>query len=315
MARLGCLVLATLLAHASSVMPAANAHLGPTLSRTVAPLTPTHASEVDTDFLSLRQQIGTTLLTVGPAPDLYRDPPTTEGVRLSRYASGANELKAWQLIPINKSLWTQQGYPAVIYVHDGTTLDDEELARAESFRQAGFWVVVPTFRGENGNAGAHELLFGELDDLVAAAHFTRTLPEVNGNRIAIFGHGTGGMLSALASLVPQLPAQHTLSSAGLRPESAFEVLKGPFSDSARERRLRLFGPNVYHMQVPHTACVAERDPAVYAEAHRVQALAIESGLPLELMRVTGSRSDSREQCTNQALNYLMHTTPPLSNGN
>ncbi len=86
------------------------------------------------------------------------------------------------------------------------------------------------------------------------------------------------MLSALASLVPQLPVQTSVSSAGLRPESAFEVLQGPFIDSQRERRLRLFGPNIEQMQSPHLACVAERDPAVYAEAQRLRTLALEGNL-------------------------------------
>jgi dienelactone hydrolase len=219
----------------------------------------------------------------------------------------------WQLVPSNNRLWSDRGFPAVIYVHDGTTLSEDEMTHAETFRDAGFWVVLPTFRGENGNLGTHELLFGELDDLVAAAHFTRALPEIDTTRLAIFGHGTGGMLSALASLVPDLPVQLSVSSAGLRPESAFEVVQGPFVDSARERRLRLFGPNVNHMQSPHVACVAEHDPAVYAEANRLLALAVESQLPLQVMHVPGSRSGSRTDCEARTISYLTQgfvTEPP-----
>lgn len=304
MARLGCLLLATILAYGSHAVLTRPAAPKPVPERTIAYLTPTHGSEVDTDFLRLRKQVGTQLLSIGPAPDLYRDPPTTEGMRLGRYLSDGNELKVWQLVPTDKHLWSDRGYPALIYVHDGTTMTEGEMAHAETFRDAGFWVVLPTFRGENGNLGAHELLFGELEDLIAATHFTAALPEIDPARLSIFGHGTGGMLSALASLVPRLPVQASVSSAGIRPESAFEVLQGPFADSPRERRLRLFGPNINHMQSRHLACVAERDPAVYAEATRVFQIAREADLPLQLLRVPGSRTGSREECEEEAATYL-----------
>lgn len=304
MARLGCLLIAAILAHGSTAVHAPPDQTHSALEQRVSCLTPTHGSEVDTDFLRVRKQTGTQLATVGPAPDLYRDPATTEGMRLSRYWSDGNELKVWQLVASNKRLWSERGYPVVVYIHDGTTMTEDELTHAQTFRDAGFWVVLPTFRGENGNLGAHELLFGELEDLVAATHFTATLPEIDPARIAIFGHGTGGMLSALASLVPQLPVQTSVSSAGLRPESAFEVLQGPFIDSQRERRLRLFGPNIEQMQSSHLACVAERDPAVYAEAQRLRTLALEGNLPLSLLRVSGSRSGSRDDCEQRAALFL-----------
>lgn len=304
MARLGCVFVATLLVSGSSVVRSTPIAARAIVSRSVSALTPLHGSEVDADFSSRRRAVGTQLLSVGPAPDLYRDPPTSETLRLSRYSSQGNELKIWQLAPDHKRLWSQRGYATLIYIHDGTTLTQEDVAHAETFREAGFVVVLPTFRGENGNPGVHELLFGELDDLVAATHFTRALPEVDPMRVGIFGHGTGGMLSALASLVPQLPVQRSVSSAGLRPESAFMVVRGPFVDDAQERRLRLFGPNIHHMQSPHVACVAEQDPAVYAEAHRLVAVANQEGLPLELLQVTGGRSTSRDECERRAVEYL-----------
>lgn len=311
MARLGCLFVATLLVSGSSAVRttpvAAKAHT--VVSRSVSALTPLQGSELDTDFLSRRRAVGTQLLTVGPAPDLYCDPAISESLRLSRYSSHGNELKLWQLVPEHKQLWSERGYATLIYIHDGTTLTQQDVDHAETFREAGFFVVLPTFRGENGNPGIHELLFGELEDLVAATHVTRALPEVDPTRLGIFGHGTGGMLSALASLVPQLPVQRTVSSAGLRPESAFLVVRGPFIDDVQERRLRLFGPNIHHMQAPHVACVAEQDPAVYAEAQRLFALATEAELPLELLQVPGSRSTSREECERRAAAYLSDFEP------
>jgi dienelactone hydrolase len=225
-------------------------------------------------------------------------------MRLTHYPSGGNELKAWHLAPGHDQLWTAEGYPAVVYVHDGTSFSEEELAQARLFSEAGFAVFAPAFRGENGNPGVHELLYGELDDLVAATKYVSELPHVDERRIAIWGHGLGGMLSALASLVPKLGVHYTGSSAGLRPTSAFEVLQKPFEDTAQERSLRLFGPNIQHMRSPHWACVAEEDLAVDSEAAGLGEMAIELQVPLHVERVAGNRASSRATCTQHAVVFL-----------
>jgi acetyl esterase/lipase len=276
--------------------------------RVVAPLTPNPDNHPSVDFVRYRQRIGTRLVQNTAAPDLYKDPGTREGVHLTRYPSHGSDLKMWQLNPSHHQLWSEEGYPALIYVHDGTSFSEDELGHALSFAEAGFMVFAPTFRGENGNPGAHELLFGELDDLVAATARVSESPEVDRHRIAIWGHGLGGMLAALSSLVPRLPARYTGSSAGLRPTSAFEVLHKPFEDSPRERSLRAFGPNVHHLRTPHWACVAEEDLAVDTEAAIARRTAAELGLPLQVERVPGNRTTSRATCTQNAILFLLQTS-------
>lgn len=282
----------------------------PRVTSVVRYLTPNGDNTVDSDFLRLRQRTGTRLLRVGSAPDLYKDPAMREGVRLVRYPSDGNDLKVWQLSPAHTQLRNDQGYPVVVYVHDGTSFSEEELAQASQFSDAGFLVFAPTFRGENGNPGNHELLFGELDDLVAAVSYVSRLPDIDNGRIAVWGHGLGGMLSALASLVPKLPVQYTGSSAGVRPLSAFEVLQKPFEDSERERSLRVLGPNIHHMRTPHWACVAEQDLAVDAEAKALGELAMELKVPLQVERVEGNRASSRAECTLRAVRFLLHSFAP-----
>lgn len=268
-------------------------------------LTPNSDNRPGGDFLRERQRQGTHLKQPGPAPDLYKDPPTREGVRLARYLSDGYELKIWHVLPDNQRLWSADGYPTVIFVHDGTSFSEEELQQTRTFTDAGFVVLAPTFRGENGNPGVHELLFGELDDLVAATEYANGLPEVDERRLAIWGHGLGGMLSALSSLVPQLGARLTGSSAGLRPISAFEVIPSPFEANERERNARVLGPNIHHMRTPHWACVAEQDAAVYDEATRLGELAQRSNLPLHVEKVLGNRMTSRATCTQQAIAWLL----------
>lgn len=284
------------------------------LVRVVAQLMPNAESRYGADFIRFRQRLGTRLKSVGAAPDLYKDPAVGEGMRLARYPSEGGELKIWQLFPKHNQLWSHEGYPTIIYIHDGTSFGDDELAQAQTFSDAGFMVLAPTFRGENGNPGAHELLFGELDDLVAATSYVSRLTEVDKRRIALWGHGLGGMLSALASLVPKLRVSYTGSSAGLRPSSAFEVLQKPFEDSEQERGLRLLGPNIQYMRTPHVACVAERDPAVYDEALRLGEIADQLKLPLRVERVPGDRTSGRSACLQHAAAFLLQTLPVRTGG-
>ncbi len=304
MARLGSLLVAAILAHGSTAVhaPSDQTHSG--LEQRVSCLTPTHGSEVDTDFLRVRKQTGTQLATVGPAPDLYRDPATTEGMRLSRYLSDGNELKVWQLVASNKRLWSERGYPVVVYVHDGTTMTEDELTHAQTFRDAGFWVVLPTFRGENGNFGAHELLFGELEDLVAATHFTATLPEIDPARIAIFGHGYRWHVERACRLGAAVAGANQRKLGRTAARECFRGPAGPLHRFAARTTPTPFGPNIEQMQSPHLACVAERDPAVYAEAQRLRTLALEGSSPLSLLRVSGSRSGSRDDCEQRAALFL-----------
>ena len=64
---------------------------------------------------------------------------------------------------------------------------------------AGFAVLLPTPRAENGNPGDFEMFFGELDDARAALERARSLRGIDPDRIAIFGHSAGAVLTALLS--------------------------------------------------------------------------------------------------------------------
>jgi dipeptidyl aminopeptidase/acylaminoacyl peptidase len=97
--------------------------------------------------------------------------------------------------------------PAVVWVHggfdysiDGWVFERGERANDQSaagFREAGLVLLLPSFRGANDNPGRSELLYGEVDDLLAAVAFARSLPYVDG--VYLGGHSTGGTLALLAA--------------------------------------------------------------------------------------------------------------------
>jgi hypothetical protein len=99
-------------------------------------------------------------------------------------------------------------HPAIIWITGGdcnsigevwfpAPADNDQTASA--YRQAGIVMMFPSLRGGNQNPGVEEKFFGEVDDVVAAAHFLAAQPFVDPNRIYLGGHSTGGTLVLLVS--------------------------------------------------------------------------------------------------------------------
>ncbi len=51
------------------------------------------------------------------------------------------------------------------------------------YRDAGFVVLAPMLRGENGLSGSYSMFFDEIDDVLAAADALAALPYVRGDRL------------------------------------------------------------------------------------------------------------------------------------
>jgi acetyl esterase/lipase len=99
--------------------------------------------------------------------------------------------------------------PAVVWIGGGldwsigdvawrpASREDDRSARA--FRDAGLVLMLPALRGSNENPGQNECFFGEVDDVIAAANHLSSRADVDGERIYLAGHATGGTLALLAA--------------------------------------------------------------------------------------------------------------------
>jgi hypothetical protein len=103
-------------------------------------------------------------------------------------------------------------HPAMIWITGGdcNTVDDgvwktlpadfDQTSRAaNAFRKAGMVLMFPTLRGGNDNPGYKEGLFGEVDDVLAAADYLSRQPFVDPGRIYLGGLSTGGTLVLLVA--------------------------------------------------------------------------------------------------------------------
>lgn len=181
--------------------------------------------------------------------------------------------------------------PAVLLLHDGFALRDEHLSWAAPFVDAGFLVMLPTFRGENGNDGAFELLAGEVDDARAAARWLASQPDVDVDRLYVFGHGTGGALAALLALDPELPFRRIAASSGATTVATFarwqraDERTVPFDvANAAECQRRALLPNAHELARPLLLFVGEDDALGGRDARLVQERAPDR---VELVMVPG----------------------------
>jgi dipeptidyl aminopeptidase/acylaminoacyl peptidase len=161
------------------------------------------------DFGDARKHFKTNILRAGPPPAEWDDLITPPGAHEITYTSGTLHLRAW--ISTAPSLDTTK-HPAVLFLHSGFDLDAESWSVTRPFRDAGFIVMTPTVRGENGQHGIFTMYYDEVDDVIQAAEFLRSQMSVDSKRIFVAGHSVGGTLTLLAAeLYPHFAGAASIS--------------------------------------------------------------------------------------------------------
>jgi dienelactone hydrolase len=232
-----------------------------------------------------RRARGTTLKTKGPSFE-SAPPLNLSGTGLTpiSYTSGDLRLFAALAVP-GKTPETPdtptERMPAVMLLHSGFVMRQYHLEWAQRFVDAGFVVMMPTVRGENGNPGSYELWFGEVDDVKSATRWLASQPEVDVDRMYLFGHSAGGALATLIALDENMPYRIIATSNGVYASATFgrwfhdEPKRIPFDvNDMFERQLRAIVPNAHELARPiliyagtddewtqkHAAMVKQRAP-------------------------------------------------------
>jgi acetyl esterase/lipase len=262
-----------------------------------APTQSPTAEPVRLPFVEARLAHPTALHTVAPSPERLGAPTTPEGALAIHYEGATGPLLAWFATPPGPG-----PHPLLVYLHGGFALAPSDFEAVRPVLDAGFAVMTPSWRGENGNPGALELLFGELDDAAAAIAWARARPEVDARRLHVLGHSVGGGLAALLSLRRDVDVVDTASIGGIYvPETFVRWAKSDgnaklvrFDPALRhERELRVLGPNVADMAHPHTAYIGRDDAPFLPNAAAVREAAARVGAPFVVESVDGDHEGSR----------------------
>lgn len=221
-----------------------------------APLPPMPLREpVQPDLATRQAENPTQLRNAGPSPQPFETGPNPEGIESVTYASEGRNLQAW----LHRG---EPGAPVLVYLHGGFAADAVEAYACPQFAEGGYSVLVPTYRGENGNPGSFELMFGEVRDAAAAVRYAQSLDGVDADRVVVFGHSVGAGIAALLAGMDDVPARMTGGAGGLYdPVSmeAFLVEFGVAEPVGVEVTLRSPSLMVEVMRTRHHAFVGSED--------------------------------------------------------
>lgn len=187
------------------------------------------------------------------------------------YVSDGLPLKAWIRPPAGYTKAALQdpasNFPALIYGHGGFAAGGGDFNDVDVFRQAGFAVMIPALRNENGNPGATSWFTGEISDFLAATDRLAAFPGVNGDRIVAFGHSIGAGVTLMAAMDLEKDRFLLLGgSGGIYPVRHMEKMfeRSFDGDAARPRDIYRFAHSV---SAPYIAYTGREDSTMKAYRH------------------------------------------------
>ena len=215
--------------------------------------TPDKKVDKKSTFSDKRAKFTTNIVEKRKAPGKFKKETPPDGVSEVTYQSGTLSLKAW----LAKPKEAKSKYPAVVYLHQDYAFSKVDWTSASAFLKAGFVLMTPMLRGENGNPGNFEFFYGEVDDAIAAGKYVANLSYVDKNKVFIAGHTIGGAIATLVSLLPSpYKAAASYSGAPLSDDyfSGFEGKriggKFPFENTTKEKSMRQAYNHMKDIQCP-----------------------------------------------------------------
>jgi len=155
------------------------------------------------DLAAAKAKYRTVIHFPSPSPTPVAKPPINL-FSIVNYPSAVGDLAAY----LTPDPGDGKKHPAIVWLTGGETNtigdvwtpeDRDNDQSAAAYRQAGIVMMFPSLRGGNLNPGKQEGLYGEVDDVLAAADYLAALPYVDPARIYLGGHSTGGSLACLTA--------------------------------------------------------------------------------------------------------------------
>jgi dienelactone hydrolase len=264
---------------------------------------PTSFPNQTEQYAQARQHFQTKLIHQGPAPQRWQREQPPGGVKEMEYVSGTLRLKAWVSAPPPEG----GRRPAVLFLHGGFAFGADDWEQAQPFRDAGFVVMTPMMRGENGLPGFYSMFYNEVDDVLAAAEALARLPYVDGKRLYVAGHSVGGTLALLAALTSNR-FRAAASFSGSPDQVAWasgqpEVV--PF-DPADKREFQMRSPLAFarSFQCPVRIYYGNQEFFFASNSQKTAQLAKAANLDVEAVSVPGDHLSSVSPAMRQCIPFF-----------
>ncbi len=255
--------------------------------------------EVVSPYVSWRERRATfeTHLSAPTTSSTSADSPAPDDAQVVEYSGPLGAMKGW----FKPAAHPEQPAPAVLFFHSAFRLERGSWEAARPFFDAGYATFLPAMRGENGNPGTRELLYGEIDDARAALAWLVEQPGVDRTRVYVIGHSIGGGIASLLSLDPELPIRACAGIGGIYRAGTFAA----WASQVPNEGLVRFDPNDPHevsirLFVSHLRDLSRRfyafggtgDPRDTRNAQYAERLGRELGVDVVYERVDGDHMGS-----------------------
>lgn len=243
------------------------------------------------DYRAARSQFQTRLIRQGPLVPEAKPARKPAGAVEIEYPTSGSALRAYAS-PVSKG---SRDRPAVLFLHGGFGFGEAHWAMTRPFRDAGYVVMIPTLRGEDGQPGRFSLFFDEVEDVLAAAECLAAHPDVDLDRVFIAEHSVGGTLALLAAMTsPRFRAAASFSGS---PDQV-EYTRGrpeliPFDPSDREE-FRLRSPVAFATSFlcPTRLYFGDEELWLQNPSRRTAILARRAGLDVEAIELPGGHDSA-----------------------
>ncbi|AGB70425.1 MULTISPECIES: alpha/beta hydrolase family protein [Rhizobium] len=258
------------------------------------------------DYAKERHLFRTDLLSKGPAPDIYERLVTPSTAERLFYRSGVGEeleLVAW----VSRYTRSEKQKPAVLFLHGGNAIGQGHWQLIKPYVEAGYVVMIPSMRGENGQKGNFSGFYDEVADVLAASNRLRHLPGVDPHRMFLAGHSIGGTLAMLA-------AMSTHRFRAVAPISGNPDAYAFFGRYPQDIRFNTGNPREYQMRSPLCYAHSFKSPIKLfhgtEEAHFDSRLALlakratAAGVKMEMATVPGSHNSALPGEIEQSIEFF-----------
>jgi dipeptidyl aminopeptidase/acylaminoacyl peptidase len=264
---------------------------------------PTSFPEQTEDYAQARTHFQTKLVKQGPAPQAWNPVVLPDGVDEIQYTSGNLKLKAWVTHPepgaVRKS--------AVIFLHGGFAFGEDDWDMAQPFEDAGFVVMTPMLRGENGLPGSYSMFYNEVDDVLAAAEAFAKMPNVDNKRMFLCGHSVGGTITLLTVLTSnRFRAAASFSGSADQVAWARGQSKLVPFDSANKLEFQMRSPLAYprSFKCPVRMFYGSQEFGFASATDKTAELAKAANLDVKAIEVPGDHFSSVDPAIAQAIQFF-----------
>jgi dienelactone hydrolase len=264
----------------------------------------------DEDYSKVRSQFRTKLTRKGASPQPWSAAKPPAGVSEIEYVSGELRLKAW----VNRPAVADPKRPAVLFLHGGFAFDaPDDWDVSQSYRDAGFIVLTPMLRAENGQAGAFSFYYDEVDDVLAAAEYLRKQPYVDADRLYLAGPSAGGTLALLAAMTSKhfraAAAFSAMPDQVLFCKHAKRASRDVPVDITNLKELQVRSPLAYaaSLKCPTRIFYGSKEPHLFAASQLTAKTAKGKELDVEAVQVEGDHSTSVPPGIKQSIEFFRKT--------